>query len=279
MPPVANPQRIVVDFSSPNLAKEMHVGHLRSTIIGDAIARLLEFEGHDVLRLNHVGDWGTQFGMLIQHVRETQPDVLEHPERFHIDDLESFYREAKARFDTDSEFADAARRAVVDLQSGDPVARRLWEVFCTESLRHAHEIYERLGIRLVDRGELLYNPMLPQVVAEFQERGLAVEAEGAVCVSPGVHQSRRRAAAHHRKSDGDTTTRPLTSRRCHRVEEEKAQRVIYVTDIRQRQHFEMFFAAARAIGWVPDEVQLDHVGFGMVLGPDRRPFKTREGAR
>ncbi|HOQ28065.1 MAG TPA: arginine--tRNA ligase, partial [Armatimonadota bacterium] len=144
MPQVADPQRIIVDFSSPNLAKEMHVGHLRSTIIGDAIARLLEFEGHDVLRLNHVGDWGTQFGMLIQHVRETQPDVLEHPERFHIDDLESFYREAKARFDADSEFADAARRAVVDLQSGDPVAHRLWEVFCTESLRHAHEIYERL---------------------------------------------------------------------------------------------------------------------------------------
>ncbi|HOJ20134.1 MAG TPA: arginine--tRNA ligase [Armatimonadota bacterium] len=280
MPQVADPQRIIVDFSSPNLAKEMHVGHLRSTIIGDAIARLLEFEGHDVLRLNHVGDWGTQFGMLIQHVRETQPDVLEHPERFHIDDLESFYREAKARFDADSEFADAARRAVVDLQSGDPVAHRLWEVFCTESLRHAHEIYERLGIRLVDRGESFYNPMLPQVVAEFQERGLAVEAEGAVCVFlPGfTNREGGPLPLIIRKSDGgyNYETTDLAALR-HRVDVEKAQRVIYITDIRQRQHFEMCFAAARAIGWVPDDVQLDHVGFGMVLGPDRRPFKTREG--
>lgn len=280
VPLAEQPERTIVDFSSPNLAKEMHVGHLRSTIIGDAIARVLEFQGQDVLRLNHVGDWGTQFGMLIQHVRETQPDVLQHPERFRIDDLESFYREAKQRFDNDPAFADAARRAVVDLQSGEEVANRLWQTFCAESLRHAHEIYDRLDIRLIDRGESFYNPMLPEVVEEFLARGLAVEAEGAVCIFLEGFKNREGGPLPViiRKSDGgynyDTTDLAGIK---HRVQVEQARRIIYVTDIRQRQHFDMVFAAARAIGWVPEGTKLEHVGFGMVLGPDRRPFKTREG--
>ncbi|MBI3947375.1 MAG: arginine--tRNA ligase [Armatimonadetes bacterium] len=286
IPPVDRPWRTVVDFSSPNLAKEMHVGHLRSTIIGDAIARVLEFQGHDMLRLNHIGDWGTQFGMLVQYVRATQPDVLHHPERFRIDDLEAFYRQAKQRFDEDPEFADAARRAVVDLQSGEPVARRLWEVFCGESLRHARDIYDRLGIRIEDRGESFYNPMLPAVVEELRERGIARRAEGAVCVFlPGwKNREGEPLPIIIQKSDGaynyDTTD--LAAIR-HRVQAERARRIIYVVDIRQRQHFEMVFQAARLAGFVssdetaPAEVVLEHVGFGMVLGPDRRPFKTREG--
>jgi arginyl-tRNA synthetase len=281
LPPVANPQKVVVDFSSPNLAKEMHVGHLRSTIIGDAIARLLEFQGHDVLRLNHVGDWGTQFGMLLQYVRATQPQVLDRPEAFRLDDLEAFYREAKQRFDADPAFADAARRAVVDLQRGDPGALRIWEVFCRESLRHAHEILERLDVEIEDRGESFYNPMLPEVVEDLRRQGLAVESQGAVCVFLEGFTNREGNPQPMivQKGDGgynyDTTD--LAGIR-HRVEQEGAQRIVYVTDIRQRQHFDMVFAAARAAGWAPEaRVSLEHVGFGMVLGEDRRPFKTRTG--
>lgn len=280
VPQVAQPQRIVVDFSSPNLAKEMHVGHLRSTLIGDAIARVLEFLGHDVLRLNHMGDWGTQFGMLIQHVRETVPDVLQFPERFRVDDLEAFYRQAKQRFDEDPQFAEAARRAVVDLQSGEPVARRLWEVFCAESLRHVHEIYNLLDIRILDRGESFYNPMLPEVVQSLLDRGLATRAQGAVCVFlPGwKNREGDPLPLIVQKSDGayNYETTDLAGIK-HRVEVERAKRIIYVVDVRQHQHFEMVFAAARLAGWAPEDVVLEHVGFGMVLGPDRRPFRTREG--
>jgi arginyl-tRNA synthetase len=280
IPEAEKPERVIVDFSGPNLAKEMHVGHLRSTIIGDAISRLLEFQGQHVLRLNHVGDWGTQFGMLLQYVRETQPDVLEHPERFHLEDLETFYREAKARFDRDPAFAEAARRAVVDLQSGDPATRKVWEVFCHESLRHCHEIYERLGIRIQDRGESFYNSMLPGIIEELERRGLAVEDQGAVCIFLAGFTGREGEPLPViiRKSDGayNYEATDLAGLK-HRVEVEKAERIVYVTDLRQRQHFEMVFAAARAAGWMPEAVRLEHVGFGMVMGPDRRPYKTREG--
>jgi arginyl-tRNA synthetase len=274
------PQRIIVDFSSPNLAKEMHVGTFRTTIIGDTLARLFEFLGHDVLRLNHVGDWGTQFGMLLQHVRDTHPEVLEHPERFRVDDLEGFYRAAKARFDADPAFADASRRAVVDLQSGDPVALRLWEAFCRESLRHAHELYHRLGVRLEDRGESFYNPVLPAIVTELLERGLAVESNGAVCLFLDGWTNREGEPLPMivRKSDGgfnyDTTDLAAVKQR---VTEERADRIIYVTDLRQSDHFQMLFNASRKAGWVPEHVSLEHVGYGMVLGADRRPFKTRSG--
>lgn len=278
--PVAEPQRVVVDFSSPNLAKEMHVGHVRSTIIGDCIARLLEHFGHDVLRLNHVGDWGTQFGMLIQHVRELQPHVLEDPEKLHIDDLEAFYIEAKRRFDSEPEFAVRARRAVVDLQSGDPVALEVWRAFCRESLRHCHEIYARLGVRLEDRGESFYNPYLPELVAELRARELAVDHDGAVCffVEGWTNREGKPLPLMVQKSDGgynyDTTD--LAGIR-HRTGVERAARIIYVTDIRQHQHFEMVFAGARKAGWAPPSVSLEHVGFGMILGVDGRPFRTRDG--
>lgn len=280
VPEAAESMRVIVDFSSPNVAKEMHVGHLPSTAIGDAIARLLEFQGHDVLRLNHVGDWGTQFGMLIQHVRERYPEALARPEAFRIDDLEGLYRDAKERFDEEPAFADAARRAVVELQSGEETARALWQAICHESIRHCQEIYDRLDVRIEERGESFYNPLLPGIVAELRERGLAVEHEGAICIFPPGFKNREGAPLPliAQKGGGgyNYATTDLAAVR-HRIEVEKARRIIYVTDIRQHQHFEMVFAAARMAGWVPEGVVLEHVGFGLVLGPDRRPFKTREG--
>jgi arginyl-tRNA synthetase len=274
VPAVERPQRVVVDFSGPNVAKEMHVGHLRSTIIGDTIARLLEFQGHDVLRLNHVGDWGTQFGMLIQHLRESRPEVAKNPESSRLADLEQFYVEAKRRFDSEPAFAEAARRAVVELQAGEPTARKLWGWLCAETMRHVEEIYRRLDIRIETRGESFYNPMLPQVVEELQQQGLAVEDQGALCVFLEGWES----PAIIRKTDGgynyDTTDLAAVK---HRVQVEKADRIIYVTDIRQHEHFEKVFAAARKAGWAPEQVSLEHVGFGMVLGKDRKPIKTRDG--
>ena len=168
---VANPQKILVDFSSPNLAKEMHVGHLRSTIIGDSIARFLEFEGHDVIRMNHVGDWGTQFGMLIQYIREKMPETLANPEEFKISSLEEFYKAAKKLFDVSDEFKVKARKAVVDLQAGDEPTLKIWKVFCEASMKHCHEIYGILDIKIKDRGESAYNDMLPVVVEDLKQAG------------------------------------------------------------------------------------------------------------
>jgi arginyl-tRNA synthetase len=273
-------RRVVVDFSSPNLAKEMHIGHLRSTIIGDSIARLLEFLGHDVVRLNHVGDWGTQFGMLIQHVRESSPEVLDDPSTLLIDDLEAFYVRAKQRFDQEPAFQQAARQAVVDLQAGEPSARVIWEAFCDESLRHCHEVYRTLDVELVDRGESFYNSMLPGVVEDLLSSGLAVEHEGAICffLEGWLNRDKQPMPLMVRKSDGgynyDTTD--LAAAR-HRVEEERADRIIYVTDLRQKQHFDMLFAGVRKAGWAGDPISLEHVGFGMVLGSDRKPYRTRDG--
>lgn len=275
VPAAEHPERVVVDYSSPNVAKEMHVGHLRSTIIGDTIARLLEFQGEDVLRLNHVGDWGTQFGMLIQYLRETQPEVAAHPERFRVEDLEGFYIASKRRFDEDEEFKERARKAVVDLQSGDEQARALWGALCAESMRHAQEVYELLGIEgLVTRGESFYNPWLHEVVEYLQASGLAQEDQGALCVFNDAWNSPQIV----RKADGGFgyAATDLAAVR-HRVETEHADRVIYVTDHRQADHFKQVFWTARTAGWVPERTSLEHVGFGMVLGADRKPFKTRDG--
>jgi arginyl-tRNA synthetase len=268
------PQRIVVDFSSPNLAKEMHVGHLRSTIIGDSIARFLEFDGHTVLRTNHVGDWGTQFGMLLHYLRMSQPEAIADPASFAIDDLEDFYRAAKKAFDDSEEFAESARQAVVDLQAGDAATRAIWKVFCTESLRHCHAIYKALDIRIEDRGESTYNDDLAPVVAELQEMGLARESEGAICVFLDGYE----VPVIVRKRDGGYiyATTDLAGIR-YRVREQKADRIIYVTDARQGQHFNMVFRTAEKAGWAK-EGMLQHVGFGMMLGRDGKPFKTRSGA-
>jgi len=275
-----SPTVVAVDMSSPNLAKEMHVGHLRSTVIGDCIARVLEFSGHEVQRINHVGDWGTQFGMLLAYLRRTEPHVLDRPETFQIDDLEKFYVQAKALYDADAAFADESRRTVVQLQGGDPQVLAVWRAFCHESLRHCHAIYQRLGVRLEDRGESFYQSMLADIVREFREKGLAVVSEGATCVFLEGYITREGDPLPMmiQKSDGgynyDTTD--LAAVR-HRVFELGARRLIYVVGVAQKQHFDMLFAAVRKIGWADGGMALEHIAFGNVLGADSRPFKTREG--
>lgn len=280
IPPVDDPTVVAVDMSSVNLAKEMHVGHLRSTIIGDCVSRILEFGGHQVHRINHVGDWGTQFGMLLAYLRRTQPQTLEKPESFVVDDLESFYVKAKLLYDSDPEFAEQSRKTVVELQGHDPAVMAVWRAFCDESLRHCHEIYDRLDVTLEDRGESFYGPMLPDVVREFREKGLAVESDGAICIFLDGFTNRegQPLPAIIQKSDGayNYETTDLASLR-HRIYELGARRLIYVVGMAQKQHFEMLFGAARKIGWAGKGVQLLHMGFGNLLGKDGRPFKTSSG--
>lgn len=286
IPTVGNPETVVIDLSSPNLAKEMHVGHLRSTVIGDCIARILEFAGHTVIRENHVGDWGTQFGMLLAHLRHARPDVLDQPDRLVIEDLEAFYVEAKARFDADEAFQKEARDTVVALQRGDAAVRAIWKAFCDESLRHCHAIYERLGVRLIDRGESFYTELMDEVVRRLEGMmprsgdGFVRISEGALCLFVDGFVTREGEALPLivRKSDGgyNYATSDLATI-LHRVEHLKADRIIYVVGLPQKQHFEMLFAAARRAGWVSQEVGLVHLGFGSMLSADGRPFKTREG--
>jgi arginyl-tRNA synthetase len=275
--PADEPQTVVVDYSSPNLAKEMHVGHLRSTIIGDALARTLEFVGHNVVRQNHVGDWGTQFGMLLAHMAETDATAAD------LGDLERFYQAAKKRFDEDDAFADRARGTVVRMQQGDENVLRRWREFTAESLRHCEQVYGRLGVSLTRedvRGESAYNDDLPDVVAELERAGLLTESQGAQCVflDEFTNADGETLPVIIRKSDGAYlySTTDLAAIR-HRVGELKADRILYVTDSRQTLHFRQMFAVARRVGFAPESVSLEHVGFGMMLGADGRPFRTREG--
>lgn len=268
-------ERVIVEFSSPNIAKEMHVGHLRSTIIGDCIARVLEFYEHDVLRLNHVGDWGTQFGMLISYMQDVAPDVLSGKEAADLPRLMQWYKESKKRFDEDPEFKTRARNQVVKLQSGDPDSLKAWEMICEISRQAFQEIYDLLDVKLNERGESFYNPYLDLIVQDLLSRGIAVISDGATCIFledfaiPMIIQ----------KSDGgfnyDTTDMAALK---HRIEVEKADRIIYVTDLGQSLHFQMLFKAAEKAGYLhPQTVRVDHVTFGVVLGPDGKKFKTRSG--
>ena len=277
----ARPDVVAIDMSSPNLAKEMHVGHLRSTVIGDSVARILEFAGHKVERINHVGDWGTQFGMLVAHLHSERPEVLADPQHLKLGDLESFYREAKAHFDRDEQFADEARKTVVKLQQGDPQTVTIWHAFCDESLRHCHAIYDRLGIEgLIDRGESFYNDRLGDVVEELRKLGMVEKSEGADCIFLDGFRSREGEPLPMmvRKSDGgfNYATTDLAAVQ-HRVRDLSATRLIYVVGAPQKQHFDMLFAAARQAGWAPEGVRLEHLAFGSMLGADGKPFKTREG--
>ncbi len=189
VPPAKTPKREIVDFSSPNIAKEMHVGHLRSTIIGDSIARILEFQGHDVLRLNHVGDWGTQFGMLIAYLREVYPDALTTANALDIGDLVSFYRKAKQRFDTDTAFQETARQEVVRLQAGAEDTLHAWKLLCEQSRREFQVIYELLDIKLTERGESFYNPLLSEVVKDLEKSGITGRKPGRkMCFSGGIYK-------------------------------------------------------------------------------------------
>lgn len=278
-------KKVVVDFSSPNIAKEMHVGHLRSTIIGDSLCRLLEFLGHDVVRLNHVGDWGTQFGMLIQLLREEVPDfVAGTGELGDVDlgDLVVFYKRAKARFDVDPAFKEAAQREVVALQGGDEVSRRAWQAICGQSRVEFQKLYDTLRVEVTERGESFYNPYLADVVADLERQGLAVEDQGATVVFLEGAQFTNREGDRQpvivRKSDGgfNYATTDLAAMR-YRVQEDGAQRILYVTDIGQSLHFQQVFQVARRAGFVPEKVSLEHVPFGLVQGEDGKKFKTRSG--
>jgi arginyl-tRNA synthetase len=277
------PMTIVVDFSCPNIAKQMHVGHLRSTIIGDCICRMLEFEGHTVIRQNHIGDWGTQFGMLIAYLKEENPGVIANPNSVHISDLEQFYRNAKARCDEEPDFEAKARREVVNLHEGNADTLKVWRHIVDESRKHYQPVYETLEVDLHqdnERGESFYADRLAGIVAELKGKGIAVESEGAVCVfcEGFAGKDGERLPFIVQKSDGAFlyATTDLAAMK-YRIEELKADRIIYVTDARQKLHFEMLFATARLAGWVRQGVELVHVTFGTVLGEDNRPLKTRSG--
>lgn len=271
-------QRVVVDLSSPNLAKEMHVGHLRSTIIGDAVARVLEFLGDEVIRQNHVGDWGTQFGMLLAYLEEN-PAAAESE----LADLEQFYRAAKKRFDDDSAFADRARQLVVQLQAGDADCLRLWQRFNEVSLSHCQKVYDRLGVKLSPadvRGESAYNDDLPQIVAELKAQGLLTESDGAQCVFMDEYKNAEGnpLPVIVQKAGGGYlyATTDLAAMR-YRSQTLKADRALYFVDQRQALHFQMAFAVARRAGFVRADMDLEHMGFGTMNGADGRPFKTRDG--
>jgi arginyl-tRNA synthetase len=277
---VKSPQKVVIDFSSPNIAKEMHVGHLRSTIIGDSIARILEFWGHDVLRLNHVGDWGTQFGMLIAYLREAYPTALTTSNALELGDLVTFYRQAKQRFDADKEFQEIARKQVVKLQAGEEDSRKAWELLCEQSRREFQLIYDWLDVQLQERGESFYNPLLPDVVKDLDESGLLVEDAGAQCVflEGFTNKAGEPLPLIVQISDGgyNYATTDLAALR-YRIEQDKAERIIYVTDAGQANHFTQVFQVARRAGWLTDKIEIVHVPFGLVQGEDGKKLKTRSG--
>ncbi len=274
------PQTLVVDYSAPNVAKEMHVGHLRSTIIGDASVRTLEFLGHNVIRANHVGDWGTQFGMLIAYLEQVQssgePDMQ-------LSSLEEFYRAAKKNYDEDAEFAERARSYVVKLQGGDPYCRRMWRKLVDITMAQNQQIYDRLNVTLSRKdvmGESLYNDMLPGIVADLEAKGLAVESDGAIVVYLEEFRTKEGEpmGVIIQKKDGAylyTTTDIACAK--YRYETLKADRILYYIDSRQHQHLMQAWAIVRKAGYVPDSVPLEHHMFGMMLGKDGKPFKTRAG--
>ena len=270
---VENPKKVVVDYSGPNMAKQMHVGHLRSTIIGDTLATLLEFLGEDVVRQNHIGDWGTQFGMLIAYLEEQGADGA----TTELKDLEQFYKDAKVRFDESPEFADKAREYVVKIQSGDEHCLKLWQSFIDASLGHCEEVYAKLGVNLTRddvRAESFYNPKLADVIKTLKEKKLSTVSDGAVCVFldgsevPVIVQ----------KGDGGylyaTTDLAALEFRAKKL---KADRICYVVDARQGQHFKQVFSIAKQAEMVGEDVALEHIGFGTMMDKGGKPFKTRDG--
>ena len=279
---INNSATIIVDFSSPNIAKEMHVGHLRSTIIGDCIARVLEFRGYRVLRLNHVGDWGTQFGMLISQLKQVAPEALNTADAIDLGDLVTFYREAKQRFDNDSEFQTISREEVVKLQAGDPVSLKAWGLLCEQSRKEFQKIYDTLDINLQERGESFYNPKLQDVVDDLNRQGLLVTDDGARCVflEGMLGKEGKPLPLIVQKSDGGfnyATTDLAAIRYRLGADGDAATRVIYVTDAGQANHFSAVFQVAKRAGWIPAEATVEHVPFGLVQGVDGKKLKTRSG--
>lgn len=276
---IKSPSTIVVDYSSPNLAKEMHVGHLRSTIIGDSIARVLELKGYQVIRQNHVGDWGTQFGMLLAYMEEQE----ESHHEVQLNDLESFYKAAKNRFDTDEHFAEKSRLKVVLLQSGDATCLLLWARFIKLSLAHCQEVYARLGVSLEEkdvRAESDYNAVLPEIVQRLKDKKLLVEHDGAKCVFLDEFKGKNNEPLPviMQKKDGGFlyATTDLAAIE-YRQKVLSAERVLYVVDARQALHFQQIFALAYKAEFASPSMQLEHISFGMVLDKAGKPFKSREG--
>jgi arginyl-tRNA synthetase len=281
MEPAAESRTVVVDYSSPNVAKTMHAGHLRTTIIGDALCRLLDLDGHRVIRENHIGDWGTPFGMLIEHLVDVGESA--GAQRLSVGDLDAFYRDARASFDASPDFADRARLRVVALQSGDPETLRLWRILVDQSIAYFTTVYERLGVLLTPAdvvGESFYNSLLPSVVADLDAAGLLVDSEGARCVFPEGFTNRdgEPLPLIVQKSDGGfgyaATDLAAIRDRFGRLHADVA---LYVAGAPQAQHFAMCFAVARAAGWIPEGAQAQHVSFGNMLGPDRKMFRSRAG--
>uniref|UniRef100_A0AAG5DRM6 Probable arginine--tRNA ligase, cytoplasmic n=1 Tax=Anopheles atroparvus TaxID=41427 RepID=A0AAG5DRM6_ANOAO len=272
--PCQKSRRVIVDFSSPNVAKEMHVGHLRSTIIGDSICRFLEFMGHDVLRINHIGDWGTQFGMLIAHLQDRFPDFqsVSPP----ISDLQGFYKESKVRFDSDEAFKKRAYECVVKLQSGESNYLKAWNLICDVSRKEFQIIYNRLDVKLIERGESFYQSRMEQIVIELKKGGYLEEDDGRLIM---WGEDRKGIPLTIVKSDGgftyDTSDMAAIKQRLH---EENAEWLIYVTDAGQATHFQTIFSCARRSNILDhSKHRVDHVGFGVVLGEDGKKFKTRSG--
>lgn len=279
-----HPQRIVIDYGGANVAKEMHIGHLRSALIGDALARIYGFLGHTVIRQNHLGDWGTQFGMLIERLLEEDKAVNPLSQETSLGDLNQLYRSAKKKFDEDPVFAERARKRVVLLQSGDPDTQAIWQTLVNQSEQYFQAVYERLDVLLKkedNRGESHYNAMLPHLTETLLAQGVAVEDQGAAVIFlPGFTDAENRPLPLMiRKSDGGYlyATTDLAALQF-RLQTLQADRVIYVVDARQKLHFSMLFAAAEKAGWVASSaVQLEHLAFGSILGSDKKPFKTRSG--
>ena len=275
----ADKKTVVIDYSSPNLAKEMHVGHLRSSIIGDSIARILGFLGHKVIPQNHVGDWGTQFGMLVAYMVAQQQDNAE----FKLADLEQFYREAKVRFDEDAAFADTAREYVVKLQGGDEAVLALWKQFVEISLSHAQNVYDNLGLLLTPddvAGESKYNDDLQVVVDDLSAKGLAVDDDGAKVVFLDEFKNKEgEPAAYIVQKSGGGFLYSTTDLACIRdyVGRLQGDRLLYVVDHRQGLHFAQLFATSRKAGYLPENVEAEFIGFGTMMGKDGKPFKTRSG--
>ena len=277
----AVPERVVIDYSAPNVAKEMHVGHLRSTLIGDALARVYGFMGHEVRRENHIGDWGTPFGMLIEHLLDV--GGAESAESFSVRDLNEFYAAARRQFDTDPSFAERSRQRVVLLQSGDPETLGLWRIFVAESMRHAREVYDLLDVLLTEDdtvGESFYNPLLPVVVDELDAKGLLVEDDGALCVFPAGFENRNGEPLPLivRKSDGGYgyPATDLASLR-DRTGRLGANRLLYVVGAEQSLHLRLVFAVGVLAGYLPDLFAAEHVAFGLVLGTDGKKLASRAG--
>ena len=281
VPRAATPERVVVDYSGPNVAKEMHVGHLRSTIIGDALARLLEAIGHHVVRQNHLGDWGTPFGMLIEHLVDL--GGADARARADLGELGDFYRQARAKFDQDPGFADRARKRVVLLQSGDPATLDLWRTLIDLTKRHLADTYARLGVQLADadiRGESFYNAMLADVASDLERRGIAAIDDGALCVFPPGFTNREGQPLPLivRKQDGGYgyAATDLAALR-YRTGTLHATRVLYVVGAPQAQHLAMVFAVGKMAGWLTPPARAEHVAFGTVLGQDKKTLRSRQG--